>query len=205
MIEAVKGAHIKVSVTERPFLQHMLTNVEFLARYFASSQWHVLMAPENSGFIISDYPLVVVPSPDRQRAVFTFFRAVVPPPGDGKVGLAASLGALITFNLSSDYQVVSKAVQVSAQTPAANATFSEELSNIGAEPVVPRGVIVILNTSGRRVAKATFSPQRLLPGERLVFTATNPGQLRPGHYRTLSSFEFERMVLTSGGEFTIPE
>jgi hypothetical protein len=39
----------------------------------------------------------------------------------------------------------------------------------------------------------------------LIFTANNPGQLRPGHYRTLSSFEFERRVLTSAGEFTIPE
>ena len=148
---------------------------------------------------------LTVPAQTGERAVVTFFRSVVAQPGDGKVGLAASLGVLITFNLSSDYQVVAKAMQASAQTPAANATFSEELSNVGAEPVVPKGVIVILNTSGRRVAKASFHPQRLLPGERLVFTATNPGQLRPGHYRTLSSFEFERRVLTSAGEFTIPE
>ena len=44
-----------------------------------------------------------------------------------------------------------------------------------------------------------------LPGERLIFAATNPAQLAPGHYRTLSSFEFERKVFTSAGEFTIPE
>ena len=54
------------------------------------------------------------------------------------------------------------------------------------------------------MAKAPFTPQRLLPGERLIFAATNPAQLAPGHYRTLSSFEFEGKVLTSAGEFTIP-
>jgi hypothetical protein len=43
------------------------------------------------------------------------------------------------------------------------------------------------------------------PGERLLFDATNPAQLPPGHYRAFSSFEFERKILTSAGEFTIPE
>jgi hypothetical protein len=71
--------------------------------------------------------------------------------------------------------------------------------------VVPKGVIVILNAAGKRVAKASFKTQRLLPDERLIFTATNPAQLAPGHYRTLSSFEFEHKVFTSAGEFTVPE
>ena len=83
--------------------------------------------------------------------------------------------------------------------------LSEELHNSGSEPVVPKGVVVILNASGKRVAKAVFKIQRLLPGERLIFAATNPAQLAPGHYRTLSSFEFEGKVLTSAGEFTIPD
>jgi hypothetical protein len=56
-----------------------------------------------------------------------------------------------------------------------------------------------------RVAKAAFKAQRLLAGERLLFDATNPAQLPPGHYRAFSSFEFERKILTSAGEFTIPE
>jgi hypothetical protein len=44
-----------------------------------------------------------------------------------------------------------------------------------------------------------------LPGEQLMFAATSPAQLAPGHYRTLASFEFEGKVLTNAGEFTIPE
>ena len=96
-------------------------------------------------------------------------------------------------------------IEASLQTPSANVILSEELRNSGSEPVMPKGVIVILNASGKRVAKAPFGPQRLLPGERLIFAATNPAQLAPGRYRTLSSFEFEGKVLTSAGEFTIPE
>jgi hypothetical protein len=146
-----------------------------------------------------------LPPETAQRAVVTFFRGVLAAPGNGVVGLGASLGTLITFNLSSDYKLASGPLEASLQTPQANAILSEELRNTGSEPVVPKGVIVILNESGKRVAKAVFKTQRLLPGERLIFTATNPAQLPPGHYRTLSSFEFEHRVFTNGGEFTIPE
>jgi hypothetical protein len=140
-----------------------------------------------------------------QRAVVTFFRGGLVNPGNGAIGLSASLGTLITFNVSSDYKVEAGPVEASLQTPAANMILSEELRNSGSEPVIPKGVIVVLNASGKRVAKASFSNQRLLPGERLIFAATNPAQLAPGNYRTVSSFEFEGKVLTSAGEFTIPE
>jgi hypothetical protein len=146
-----------------------------------------------------------LPPQTGQRAVVTFFRGGLVDPGNGAIGLGASLGTLITFNVSSDYQVAAGPVEASLQTPAANVILSEELRNTGSEPVVPIGVVVILNASGKRVAKASFIPQRLLPGERLIFAATNPAQLAPGRYRTLSSFEFEGKVMTSAGEFAIPE
>jgi hypothetical protein len=146
-----------------------------------------------------------LPPETGQRAAVTFFRGGLVNPGNGAIGLSASLGTLITFNVSNGYQVEAGPVEASLQTLSANAIFSEELRNSGSEPVIPKGVIVILNASGKRVAKAPFSPQRLLPGERLIFAATNPAQLAPGNYRTLSSFEFEGKVLTHAGEFTIPE
>ncbi len=146
-----------------------------------------------------------LPPETRQRAVVTFFRGVIAAPGGGAIGMGASLGTLITFNLSGNYKVEPGPVEASLQTPEANIILSEELRNSGAEPVIPKGVVVILNASGKRVAKASISPQRLLPGERLVFVAANPAQLAPGHYRTLSSFEFEGIILTSAGEFTIPD
>jgi hypothetical protein len=146
-----------------------------------------------------------LPPETAQRAVVTFFRAVLTAPANGVVGLGASLGTLITFNLSSDYKLESGPVEASLQTPEAAAILSQELRNTGSEPVVPKGIVVILNESGKRVAKAEFKTQRLLPGEHVIFAATNPAKLPPGHYRTLSSFEFERRVFTSAGEFTIPE
>lgn len=145
-----------------------------------------------------------LPPETGQRAVVTFFRGIVGDAAHGTIALGASLGALITFNASGDYQVEAGALGTSVQTASANVIFSEELRNRGAEPVMPKGVIVILNQSGKRVAKAAFKAQRLLPGERLMFEATNPAQLPPGHYRTFSSFEFERKILTSAGEFEIP-
>jgi hypothetical protein len=148
--------------------------------------------------------LTIPPEAD-QRAVAVFFRGGIVTPANGAIGLSASLGTLITFNVSGDYQLESGVVQASPQTLASNTVFSEELRNAGSEPVVPKGVVVVLNASGKRVSKASFEPQRLLPGERLIFAATNPAQLIPGHYRTLSSFEFEGRVFTNAGEFTIPD
>jgi hypothetical protein len=145
-----------------------------------------------------------LPRETGQRAVVTFFRGGMIPTDNGSIGLGASLGALVTFNVSTNYNLTAGLVQASVQTPAANVILSEELRNTGSEPLVPKGVIVILNASGKRVAKAPFPSHRLLPAERLIYAATSPAQLAPGNYRTLSSFEFEGKVVTSAGEFTIP-
>jgi hypothetical protein len=147
---------------------------------------------------------LTLPPETEQRAVVTFFRSVAAAAETGSVGLSASLGTLITFNLTSDTNVKIGPVAASAQTATANMILSEEVGNTGSEPILPKGVVVILNESGKRVAKATFNIQRLLPGERLIFAATSPAQLPPGHYRALSSFEFERKIVTSAGEFTVP-
>ena len=148
---------------------------------------------------------LTLPPETAQRAVVTFFRSRLVAPGNGAVGLGASLGTLITFNATSDYRLEAGPLQASLQTSEANVLLSQELHNSGSEPVMPTGVIAVLNVSGKRVSKALFPHQRLLPGERLIFAATNPAQLAPGRYLTLSSFEFEGKVLNFAGEFTIPE
>ncbi len=148
---------------------------------------------------------LTLPPETGQRAVVTFFRSGIVAPVAGAVGLTASLGALITFTLSSDYQVEAGPLRATPQTPAANLILSGELRNRGSEPVIASGVVAILDEAGKRVGKAPFPSQRLLPGEQLTFAATNPARLASGHYRALSSFEFEGKVLTSAGEFTIPE
>jgi hypothetical protein len=146
-----------------------------------------------------------LPPETGQRAVVTFFRGVSPIRADGTTGMSASLGTLVTFTLTTDWNIDIGPVQATPPTPTANMVLTQELRNIGKEPVLPKGVVVILTASGKRAAKASFDPQRLLPGERLTFSATNPAKLPAGRYRTLSSFEFEGKVQTNAGEFTIPE
>ena len=61
LVEAVTGGHIQVQATERPFLTMMIRQVEFLARLIGSFGWRIVKAPAGTGFILSDYPFVVVP------------------------------------------------------------------------------------------------------------------------------------------------
>jgi hypothetical protein len=141
----------------------------------------------------------------QQRAVIVFFKTKVPDAAKGSVTIGASLGALITFNLSDDIKVQSGPIATTPQTASANLGLSQELENTGAEPIVPKGVVAILDDHGKRVAKAAFDSHRLLPGERAVFAVTSPAVLIPGRYRALSSFEYEGKVLTNVGEFTVSE
>ncbi|QOY86572.1 hypothetical protein [Paludibaculum fermentans] len=158
-----------------------------------------------AGQTVSASVTVTVPPETAQRAVVVFFKGQIAAPDKGSVGFGASLGALITFNISNDSKVSASALAVSPQTSSANLGFSMALVNSGVEPVVPKGVIAILDEQGKRIAKATFEPHRLLPGESGQFATLCPAVLKPGRYRTLSSFEYEGKVLTNAGEFTVSE
>lgn len=148
---------------------------------------------------------LTAPSGTSQRAIVVFFKSKLPSAGKEQLGFGASLGALITLNLSEDVKVLSGPMTATPQTASANLSLSEELENTGAEPVIPKGVVAILDERGKRVAKASFDSHRLLPGERAVFKVDSPAFLAPGRYRALSSFEFEGKVLTNVGEFTVSD
>jgi hypothetical protein len=162
----------------------------------------VVIPPQQEGQVTVT---LTMPMKTAQRAVVIYFRGKMDVPSeDGSVGLGASLGALLTFDLSEEYKVEALGFSTTQQTDAANLTVSHELVNSGREVVVPKGAVAILDESGRLVSKAVFDPKRLLPGERLLFTAPNPSQLKPGHYRAVSSFEYEGKVITATGEFSVP-
>jgi hypothetical protein len=146
---------------------------------------------------------LTAPTGSNQRAIVVFFRAKLRAAGKETVGFGASLGALITFNLSDDVELVTGPISTTPQTATGNITFSQELANTGAEPAVPKGVVAILDEHGKRVAKAAFDPRRLLPGEKAMYTVASPTVLIPGRYRALSSFEYEGKVLTNAEEFTV--
>jgi hypothetical protein len=61
MVDAVKGGHIEVSVSEVPWLKGMFKHAESLSKLILKFVWQILVAPPESGFITCDSPVVVVP------------------------------------------------------------------------------------------------------------------------------------------------
>jgi hypothetical protein len=123
--------------------------------------------------------------------------------GKGSVGMTASLGCLITFTASDNFEVTPAEVAVHPQTATQPLRVTVNLANVGAEPVIPEGITALLAESGKLVGKAPFVAQRLLPGERLEFAAEYAGQLQPGRYKAVTSFQFENKTLSKTADFTI--
>ncbi len=119
------------------------------------------------------------------------------------VAMTASLAALITFNLTENAKIQQEPAHVVPATETANMSIRQWLENVGSEPVLPEGTAAVLNGKGNLVGKTTFPQQRLLPGERLEFSAEYPDQLQPGDYRALCSFQYEGKVLTNTAEFKV--
>jgi len=148
---------------------------------------------------------LTIPADSKIRAIVAMFRGTNRlATSSSSVGMTASLGALLTFNLTDNVKLQPETVHVKPATETANLAVSQWIMNIGSEPVVPEGTAAILNSAGNLVGKTTFQPQRLLPGERLQFTAEFPEQLAPGDYKVLCSFQFEGRTLTSDATFKVP-
>ena len=167
------------------------------------SQKTVLVKPFSSAAV--DVRLTL-PAETNIRAVVAMFRGTDKlPTSSGAVGMTASLGALITFNLTNDVKLKPEPVRVIPANETANMKIAQWISNTGTEPVLPEGAAAVLNSNGALVGKATFDPLRLLPGERLEFSAEYPGELPAGKYRALCSFQFEGKTLTTEAPFEIPK
>jgi len=61
MVEAVQGKHLKFVATEVAFLTNMMEQASSLSKLLTRLDWEVLAASEETGFIICDCPVVVVP------------------------------------------------------------------------------------------------------------------------------------------------
>ena len=77
LVEAVVGGHIQVDIGEGPFLEHMVQQVEFLARALAAFEWEIIRAPADTGFILSDFPFVVIPAQGRPEDIGLGYPGVV--------------------------------------------------------------------------------------------------------------------------------
>ena len=61
MVEAIRGNHIEVVMNELPFLEHVFKHADFLSKLFRQMSWDILEAPFETGFILCDDPMVIVP------------------------------------------------------------------------------------------------------------------------------------------------
>lgn len=158
--------------------------------------------PNSTGFVT--VTLTIPPNTPVRAIAAVFHTKLAQAPKPGTVGLTASLGTLITFNITGNISVAASPVRVSLATPTTNLSFDDELENTGAEPVIPKGVAAILLNGEKLVGKANFEAQRLLPGEKLSFHAEYAGQLRSGHYKVLCTFQYQDKTATEEADFTIP-
>lgn len=147
--------------------------------------------------------LLTIPDQTSIRAVAIYFRAQHVLVSHGTVSITATVGALITFILSDNAVVQAEPVRVHAATASENLKIVEALKNTGSEPVVPDGIAAFVDAGGSLVAKIPFQAQRLLPGERLDFSAEYAGRLKPGAYRVLCTFSYEGKALTNTVEMRV--
>jgi hypothetical protein len=61
MVEAVQGKHIKIEATEAVFLRSMMEQSVTLSGLFGTLDWEILVASDETGFILCDCPVVIVP------------------------------------------------------------------------------------------------------------------------------------------------
>jgi hypothetical protein len=138
------------------------------------------------------------------RGVVAIFRGTNKIPSASRgVAMTASMGTLVTFAMSEHFQVVADPIKAFDQSDVANATISDWLTNTGSEPVIPEGMVAVLDASGALVSKAPLPAQRLMPGERLEFKAECASPLPSGHYRVLASYQFEGKTITQAGELVV--
>jgi hypothetical protein len=145
--------------------------------------------------------LTVPPEPS-VRAVVAIFHGQTALQGKGAL-FTGSLGALITYNLPGKIDIRAAAPAVSPQSESVNLTVSEQVKNAGEEPLIPKGTLAILNTSGALIGRVAIEPHRLLPGEEFNYTVEYPRTLMAGKYRAMMSLEHEGGVNTSSIEFQV--
>ena len=161
-----------------------------------------IIAPPNTSASVT--VTVTIPAGTNIRAIAAVFQATSGiNPAKGSVGLVASMGTLLTFNLSSNVSIAADPVQVALPTETTNLAFSQLLTNTGAEPVIPKGVVAILGSNNKLAGKAAFEVQRLLPGEKLTYHAQFADQLKPGAYHALCTFQYEGKTETTPVDFTV--
>lgn len=70
MVDAFKKGRFRAVATERPFLESILKDTEFVSNVFISLEPKILVSPQQVGFVLSDNPVTLVPPPKATTAGF---------------------------------------------------------------------------------------------------------------------------------------
>lgn len=163
------------------------------------SKPHVDVPPGGS---VSVDVTFTVPQGTAQRAVIALFRGTNRVMS-GNTPMTASLGALMTFTLSDTVAADAAPLTVRPQSASENLGVSDVLTNRGTEPLLARGMLAILDAKGALAGKVAINPHRLLPGETAELHAEYAGELAPGHYRLVVSYDYEGQALTRSAEVDV--
>src|SRR5205085_5022637 len=99
------------------------------------SQKSLIVKPNSS---VSVEVRLTIPAETPIRAVVAMFKGTNRiQSSSSSVGMTASLGALITFNLTPNIKLEPEEVRVTPATDTANLTISQWIANAGTEPVLP--------------------------------------------------------------------
>jgi hypothetical protein len=146
---------------------------------------------------------VTIPAHPAVRAIAVLCHGITKL-GNGPVKMTGSVGTLLTFALAGDViAAVATPLSVSPQTASSNLRATQQVSNSGTAPVVATGMLAILDTKGARAGRQAIPGWRMLPGERTDVRVEYAGELRPGHYRALVTYDLTDKTLTSAAEFSV--
>jgi hypothetical protein len=145
---------------------------------------------------------LTIPPRATPRAVVALFRGTTKVPS-GPMNMTASLGLVFMFTLSDNVSMSTSPLVVQPPTTSRNLTAAQKCTNVGTEPFNAKAVLAILNASGRLVGKGPVPDRRLLPGERAEVRAEYAGDLPPGNYRALMTYDLGGKTVTSTAEFRV--
>jgi hypothetical protein len=156
-----------------------------------------------AGSFASTRITVTLPQSPEPRAIACIFLGKTAMQTHNSLSFTGSLGALVTFTLADDFQVKTQPLEVVTDSELKSISFHQALTNTGSDPVVPNGVIAVVNQDGVLVTRLALRSQRMLPGETVEFTAEHAGLFKSGKYRALFLLENEKAFFSNSADFAI--
>jgi len=156
----------------------------------------------NPGQLASVDVTVTIPPNPSGRAMVAYFQGTTRIP-NGPVAATASLGILFVFTLSDNLSMQTTPLVIQPPTRTSNLAASQDCVNSGSEPVIAKGILAIVDRAGHVVGKSALPDHRLLPGERVSVRTDYAGELSPGRYRALVTYDLGPKSVTSTAEFQV--